>query len=220
MHSVKRIIRYICYSGGIVAVCFLIWLLVSPSVTGYLDGMLRQMVDEGAPESRYEPIEVSFMDKTPDRDVSSDGDDKTDEGSKAMEVPETGTLYGRIISDPLGLDVPLYYGDSDEILQLGAGQYANGAVPGMDGTIIIGGHDSTYFNGLKNMTEGGMLEIETDYGRFEYKVAEIVILDADSDMSVIVNSGRAMVLYTCYPYDSLIGQSTQRIFYMCDELGG
>lgn len=50
-----------------------------------------------------------------------------------MTYPEKGSHYGDVIVNQVDINIPLYYGDSSDILALGAGMYGNSKFPGEKG---------------------------------------------------------------------------------------
>lgn len=132
------------------------------------------------------------------------------------DIPDLGSQYGTIHCDRIGLSVPLYYGDDDKVLQKGAGQYPLSGLPGEGRTILISGHDITFFAPLEDMIEGDLVRILTDYGSFDYEVTDIRITD-DSDSSAydLDSDLEQLIIYTCYPFGRLIGENDGRIFYYC-----
>ena len=63
--------------------------------------------------------------------------------------------------EQVGLDVPLYYGDSMEIMRVGAGQYQGSFIPGYGKTILLSGHNTTYSSPLQKIAVGDEVTIKT-----------------------------------------------------------
>ena len=69
-----------------------------------------------------------------------------------VQSPYVGTHYGQIEIESVDLSVRLYWGDSDAILDKGAGQYIGSSLPGYRKPLLIGGHNLTFFKPLKNLS--------------------------------------------------------------------
>lgn len=157
-------------------------------------------------------------------------DNETDSEVKISNITE-GTIdvgewispvvdgqYGYIVCDEVGLNVPLYYGDSEDVLLKGAGQSVSSYFPGQGGTVLVGGHDTTFFGCLENMKENMRIKLNTEYGVFEYNVTDINIVEG-SDYD-IQSDKEQLVLYTCYPFGKTDVTRTKKIVYACDKVGG
>lgn len=132
--------------------------------------------------------------------------------------PVSGDCYGSIICEKAGLDVALYMGDTDEILLKGAGQSASAYCPGEGGTVIVGGHDTTFFAPLANMSVNDTVEIKTTYGVFTYKVSAIDVVTGNE--CTIDDMSEKLLLYTCYPFGDVVSERRDRIIYSCDKVSG
>jgi sortase A len=119
------------------------------------------------------------------------------------------------------MDVRVYWGDTDEVFKEGAGQYIGSFIPGYGGPILIGAHDSLYFEPLEEVQEGDIFILRTNYGEFEYQVTETKIASANDD-EVFDNTTdeEQLVLYTCYPFGALIGIKDQRFYVFADKISG
>ena len=134
-------------------------------------------------------------------------------------VPDQGTQYGTIACDRIALSAPIYYGDSEELLLNGVGQYPNGNLPGRGKPFLLSGHDATYFAPLENLLIGDNFTVTTDYGIYEYSVTSKLVADA-TDLSAydLTQEKEQMILYTCYPFGQLVGNRSKRFFVYCDPV--
>ena len=80
----------------------------------------------------------------------SNGQEKTYVKNDSVQYPNYGNLFGELIINDCNVDANLFFGDNDVALRNGVGIYAGSFVPGYGGTILVAGHNNTYFNGLKN----------------------------------------------------------------------
>lgn len=133
-----------------------------------------------------------------------------------IQLPELEKQYGTISCQRISLSAPIYYGDSDGALENGVGHYPNGNLPGKGRTILISGHDATYFASLEKVKRGDLMTITTDYGQFEYIVTSLKILDHTDTKAYDLNQEKEeLILYTCYPFGQLVGKRSLRFFVYC-----
>lgn len=125
--------------------------------------------------------------------------------------PEYGTKYGTIEIDKIGVNLPIYYGDTLEILKKGVGHSSGSYFPGEGGTIIYMGHNSKkMFRRLGELQKGNEIKITTTYGEYTYKIYDMqLIKETELDKLPIQNEKEILMLYTCYPFNN-VGYATQR----------
>ena len=131
---------------------------------------------------------------------------------KTLEnYPEYGTKYGTIEIDKIGVNLPIYYGDTLEILKKGVGHSSGSYFPGEGGTIIYMGHNSKkMFRRLGELQKGNEIKITTTYGEYNYKIYDMqLIKETELDKLPIQNEKEILMLYTCYPFNN-VGYATQR----------
>ena len=106
-----------------------------------------------------------------------------------------------ILSIPrLMIEVPVYDGTSDAVLDLAAGRIEYTAMPGTPGNVGIAAHRDGFFRALKDIKEGDDLVLDTPVGTEHYRVEWIRITTPD-DVSVIdPTPGAAVTLVGCYPF--------------------
>ena len=133
------------------------------------------------------------------------------EEKKIRNRPEYGTKYAQIKIESLGIDLPLYFGDTLSILRNGAGQTASAYFPGEGGTILCMAHNTeSMFKKLPEIQNGAEIIIETSYGTFKYEVYETKIVSMyDVDEVEIQKEEERLAVYTCYPVTG-IGHKTER----------
>lgn len=153
------------------------------------------------------------------KDSSQSGSENDQAGNIVnWNRPVSGDNYGTITCEVKGLNAPLYYGDSDDILLKGAGQSELSYCPGEGKDIVVGGHDTTFFAPLKNIVKDDVITISAKYGVFTYKVDQVNIIDG-SDFN-IESSAERLILYTCYPFGENNVARTQKAVYVCSKLSG
>lgn len=135
--------------------------------------------------------------------------------------PYVGTHYGQIEIESVDLNIRLYWGDSDAILDKGAGQYIGSSLPGYRKPLLIGGHNLTYFKPLKDIELGDEIVITTHYAKYVYEVVKLDVvnyLDMEAfDLSV---EDEVLMLYTCYPFEILWSRKTDRYVVYGERIKG
>ncbi len=134
-----------------------------------------------------------------------------EEKKRLEHYPEYGTQYGRVYIDSIGIDLPVYLGDSKEILKLGVGHYDGSYFPGEGCSIIYAGHNTTKFlKKLPNVKVGQTIRVKTDYGEFNYKIYDTQIIYETEEYKLPIQTDKEILMvYTCYPVGSL-GHKDQR----------
>ncbi len=155
---------------------------------------------------------------------AAQGEDLPAEGTIAREglsLPLSGDQYGELACEKAGLQAPLYYGDSEEILKKGAGTYAGSYLPGMGGTILVGAHDATFFAPLEKMEKDDVISLTTTYGSYQYRVTKTQVADLmDASAYQISKDGEELVLYTCYPFGVEDEVREQRFYVYAEKISG
>lgn len=142
--------------------------------------------------------------------------------SSNIDYPVGGQLYGKVKIEKLQLNVPLYFGDTEEILREGAGQFMGSVYPGELGTSLIGGHNVDDFGKLGAAQVGDEITLQTTYGNYVYRINQIEVRDKkDKEINDMIyqRNDRRVILYTCYPIDSL-GLTNERLFAIGEFVSG
>jgi len=109
----------------------------------------------------------------------------------------------------LDLQVPLLEGTSDLVLNRGVGRIVGTARPGELGNIGIAGHRDGFFRGLKDVSEGDRIELETLTATDIYRIDGITIV-TPQDVHVLEHqSVPTLTLVTCYPF-YFVGRAPER----------
>lgn len=137
--------------------------------------------------------------------------------------PNKGDQYGRITVENTTVDAPLYYGDSTKELNRGVATYADSkgaGIPGESMTVLLAGHNNTFFNGLQDVKEGDIVHVDTHYGRYEYRITEMKVADYNDETTYdFSRTDENLIMYTCYPFDAL-GFTPQRYFVYAEYVSG
>ena len=93
-------------------------------------------------------------------------------------------------------------------------------LPGAGGVSLIAGHCASFFSTLGSAQIGDLIKIETTYGTYTYKIAEAVVKKAtDPTAYDPTKTDNSIVLYTCYPFNTIISVD-ERYFVYADFVSG
>lgn len=137
-----------------------------------------------------------------------------------ITYPEFGDIYGRLECGNIGLTSEVYYGDDNQMLRTGVGQYIGSGLPGGGRQILLAGHNVTTFAPLQDIAKGDVVTFTTTYGVYQYKVTETKVVDAkDTSAYDLLSKEEQLVMYTCYPFTTL-GSTSQRYFVYGEKILG
>jgi len=142
------------------------------------------------------PRELTWSGKV-DMKLWSPGRVKAYKAARRRDTPQALAIL-RI--PRLELEVPVYDGTTDAVLDLAAGRIEDTALPGTAGNVGIAAHRDGFFRVLKGIKVGDALVLDTPASTEQYQVEWIRITTPD-DVSVIdPTPGRAVTLVGCYPF--------------------
>ena len=140
---------------------------------------------------------------------------------QSLWSPHRISAWHRALSDPspvplavlripkIRLEAPVLPGTDDRTLDRAVGHIEGTAKPGTDGNAGVAGHRDGFFRGLKDITPGDVIELETIRGKDSYRVERTWVVDPE-DVSVLdPTPRRALTLVTCYPF-YYIGSAPRR----------
>ena len=107
------------------------------------------------------------------------------------------------------LEVPVLEGTDDLSLNRGVGWIAGTARPDQHGNVGIAGHRDGFFRGLKDISVGDKLELQTVASTEEYIVDEIEIVSPQDSSVLRPRPQTSLTLVTCYPF-YFVGSAPQR----------
>lgn len=143
--------------------------------------------------------------------------------STQVEYPSLGTEYGTVIIDKFNVQARLIYGDSQEDLRVGVGQFNGSVFPGEEGTTLIGGHNTSDLAALDGVETNDTITIKTNYETYQYKVTSKQISRFDDKKAIesLYNKSdnNQLILYTCYPID-MVGLTDDRLFVYAERVAG
>ena len=138
--------------------------------------------------------------------------------SRPKQVIPEGQTFSHLEIPRLNQSLYVVEGDDDSALQKGPGHIRGTAMPGENGNCVIAGHRDLHFRFLKNIEPGDKVYLETEQGRFCYRVTGTKII-APSQIQVLQPTPDAELhLITCYPF-YFIGHAPKR-FVVTAELDG
>ncbi len=107
------------------------------------------------------------------------------------------------------MEVPVLEGTDDLTLNRGVGHVAGTPNPGGNGNAAIAGHRDGFFRGLKDVSVGDTIELDTPGSTVTYVIDRINIVDP-SDVSVLKPRPHpSLTLITCYPF-YFVGSAPKR----------
>ncbi len=137
-----------------------------------------------------------------------------------IEYPQYGEQFGELIIEDCDINNKLFFGDGDIALNNGVGIYNGSFIPGYGGTILVAGHNNTYFNGLKNAEKGQKVLIKTSYGNYEYEITRTAVKKRSQKSAYDLKADHEnLIMYTCYPFDEL-GHTDYRFFVYAELVSG
>lgn len=131
--------------------------------------------------------------------------------NKIENYPEYGTQYATIQIPKIDVDLPVYFGDTLEVLKKGVGHSSGSYFPGEGGSIIYMGHNSAkIFRRFSELQIGNEITVKTNYGEYQYKIYDMqLIKETEIEKLPIQEQKEILMVYTCYPFNN-IGYTTQR----------
>lgn len=213
MSSARRTKKLLAYVGMPALFCVLGYALLFVAlqpVMGLATAMVGMLVSDQAPN--FDSSLTSVY------DPNNTGAEVQEAGyidSYDIDFPRSGEHYGQLVCAEIGLDCPVYWYDSDDILVYGAGQSLISLPPGFGSAIVLCGHANTFFACLEHASIGNVITFKTNYCDYEYTVTDIQIYDENELESIITSAAvdethEQLIMYTCYPFGVTSGRKTQR----------
>ena len=142
-------------------------------------------------------VDLSLWSNNRIKDYLESLEDVTDTPQAVLRIPR------------LHLEVPVYEGTEERVLNRGLGRIVGTAKLGEPGNTGIAGHRDGFFRSLKDIGPGDTLELVLPHRTDHYLVTKIIITNPD-DVSVLEPSSAAsLTLVTCYPF-YFVGSAPQR----------
>lgn len=202
--------------------CILIYLIcaavILPSTSSYLSMANIFFSDR---EKSFTKEHRNIFVPVEDTSETPENPDKPDiVKASSFVFPSYEDQFGELIIEDCQIKADLYFGDSWYVLGNGVGIYNGSAIPGYGRTILIAGHNNTYFNGLKHAREGQIVKIRTNYGNYQYEITGTKITDNEDRSAYDLGKNEEnLIMYTCYPFDTL-GLTNLRAFIYAKYVSG
>ncbi len=147
---------------------------------------------------------------------------EVDESQEMMPFVAYGTQWATLNIDGWEYkDIPVYYGDSDNYLSMGAGLWFGSRFCGQGGKIVISAHVTSHFYEIEDTEIGTEIKINTTYGPYTYKVTDIIIFDYNDGSPLSPDDSKEqLLLYTCYPRENGFAFKEKRIGLLCEKVSG
>ena len=101
-------------------------------------------------------------------------------------------------------------GVSGQAMAFGPGLMDNSEPVLQTNNVIIAGHRDTHFAGLRHTKIGDVIGLETPRGTRHFRVAQRSVVEETAGYILEQGGPQRLTLITCYPFDGLSGQATQR----------
>ena len=139
---------------------------------------------------------------------------------RLVDYPLWNTEFATLEIPSINVNLPIYQGDSLDILKYAIGHFSGSFFPGEGGSIILAGHNTRQFlYHLPEVVIGDEINITTTYGKFKYKVYNTKVIDAkDNDAFPFYDNKEVLMIYTCYPVNT-IGHKTHRFVVYAEKIG-
>ena len=133
-------------------------------------------------------------------------DEEMQQYMSLMNIAGSG-IMGRISIPKIHVELPIYHGDSDEVMQKGAEHMAGTSLPVISTSshVVIAGHSglpgSTMFNDLPELEIGDTFQITALQQVLTYEVDQIQTVWPDEVDKVAIEEGKEYcTLVTCTPF--------------------
>ena len=126
-----------------------------------VEWFMETSVVETQPKDLFDEAAQTLTNTENDRTAQEEPEQETIPLS-SITYPSKGDRYGRITIAGTTVDAPVYYGDTNSILNRGVGTYVDSSgagIPGESKTILMAGHNNTFFNDLQSVEVGDVVKI-------------------------------------------------------------
>jgi sortase A len=118
----------------------------------------------------------------------------------------------------LRVDVAVFDGTDELILNRGVGRIIGSARVGQPGNVGIAGHRDGFFRCLKDIAVGDVVTLRSPSDNTEYFVDQIEIVTPDDVRVLAPRAAPSITLVTCYPF-YYSGDAPQRFIVHCSRRG-
>lgn len=209
-HKQKKVFTYILIPVVFAAIAAALWMMAGRSFAKSVYATVWMVAEKGQP---------GYSDSYTGED-SADLPQKGEIKKSEITLPGQNQHCGKLLCDEADLKAPLYYGDTQKVLDQGAGIYTGSSLFGEGRTILISAHDSTYFAPLEKMKKGMKITVLAAYGKYVYQVTGTkVVKSSNTKACRLDGTQEQLVLYTCYPFGKNNNRD-QRYFVYAKKVSG
>lgn len=192
-----------------------------------LDNAIGKNSDIRSFESAREELKQTLppaTDRTPSESHDTDhpvdtslwAGDRIEEYHESLEH-EVGTPLAILRIPKIKLEVAVLEGTGELVLNRGIGHITGTPRPGEGGNVGIAGHRDGYFRGLKDVTEGDLILVETLSGTERYTITELLLVDPPDVWVLEPTEVPSITLVTCYPF-YFVGSAPQRYIVRAERV--
>ena len=128
----------------------------------------------------------------------------------ALQIENSMPMPLGILTIPdVDVRVAVFNGNSERVLNMGAGRVPGTGEFGAAGNLAIAGHRDGFFRGLKDIAIGDDINLQHGDGIVNYSVTEIFVVDPDAVHVLEPTEEATLTLITCYPF-YFVGHAPQR----------
>ena len=164
------------------------------------------------------PVQITLEIEKADNSIfSSNIPDGIEYSDKTINQIDFGTQWAKInVAGWSATDIPVFFGDTSEILAKGAGQWIGSYFCGLGKSCIISANVMTHFYEIEDTKIGTLISVNTIYGGYEYEVTDKFVFSAkDIDILYDEYPQDTLIMHTEYPRHRAIKSSGDRIALIC-----
>ncbi len=175
----------------------------------------REEMQQSLPPAT-EPTPSGSIDTDHPVDTSLWAEDRIEEYRESLEH-ELDTPLAILRIPKIKLEVAVLEGTSELVLNRGVGHITGTPRPGAGGNVGIAGHRDGYFRGLKDITEGDLIVVETLTGIEHYTITEFLVVNPPDVWVLEPTEVPSITLVTCYPF-YFVGSAPQRYIVRAERV--
>jgi sortase A len=131
--------------------------------------------------------------------------------------PSHGVLIGRVSIPRLALSAIVFEGTDDAVLKRGVGHLTGSALPGQPGNVVLAGHRDSFFRDLRNIRQGDLIDVTTEWGTHRYQVDSTEVVNPAEIGVEAPTRTPTLTLITCYPF-YYVGSAPQRFIIRAEDV--
>ncbi len=136
--------------------------------------------------------------------------------ANADELSKSG-MCARLGIPRLGIDVVVLDGVEESTLRRAAGHIPGTAAPGAPGNMGIAAHRDTFFQPLRDVRKGDLIQLTTLRGRESYRVVWMAVVNPSFVQALRSTRKQSLTLVTCFPFD-YVGHAPERFIVRAERV--